>query len=47
MNSGEFVAPSPRIADYVEGLLTRWLDIDADAGLNSPWSASSLLGNAS
>ena len=47
MESGELVAPSPRIADYVEGLLARWPDIGTDAEVDSPWSDGPLLGNAS
>ena len=45
--SGELITPSPRIAEYVEGLLARWPDIESDAGLDSPWSDGPLLGNAS
>jgi hypothetical protein len=43
----ELTAPSPRIADYVDGLLARWPDIGNDAEVDSPWPDGPLLGNAS
>jgi hypothetical protein len=45
--SGERIDPSPRIADYVDGLLARWPDIGSDAEVDSPWSTAPLLGEAS
>jgi hypothetical protein len=45
--SGERIDPSPRIADYVDGLLARWPDIGSDAEVDSPWSVGPLLTEAS
>ena len=39
--------PSPGIEAYVQALLDRWPDIDTDAGADSPWAVSPLMGDAS
>lgn len=41
--SDETVEPTERIAAYVAALLTRFPDIDTDAGLESPWSTGPLM----
>ncbi|WP_148616375.1 hypothetical protein [Nocardioides rubriscoriae] len=38
--------PTPRIRAYVEALLSRWPDLDADAGEESPWADCPLMSNA-
>jgi hypothetical protein len=47
MASGQRIDPSPRITDYVEGLLARWPDIGSDDEVDSPWSTGPLLLEAS
>lgn len=47
MASVPLTPPTPRIQRYVDELLSRWPDIDSDAGRNSPWAGGRLIGNAS
>jgi hypothetical protein len=38
--------PSPRIAEYVAGLLARWVDLTEDEDDTSPWSTGPLIREA-
>jgi hypothetical protein len=38
--------PTPAVRRYVETLLERWPDIDANGGEDSPWAAGPLMSDA-
>lgn len=46
MAAGEPLAPTPRIAWYVQALLDRFPDIGTEAGQDGPWSTEALMGEA-
>lgn len=46
MESDDAVEPTARIAAYVMALLDRYPDIGTDDGVDSPWSAAPLMGEA-
>ncbi|GAA5207132.1 hypothetical protein [Streptomyces thinghirensis] len=47
IDTEEEFPPSPRIAEYVAGLLARWVDLTEDEEDISPWSTGPLIGEAS
>ncbi|GGS90324.1 hypothetical protein [Streptomyces chromofuscus] len=47
IDTEEEFPPSPRIAEYVAGLLARWVDLTEDEEDTSPWSTGPLIGEAS
>lgn len=47
VDTEEEFPPSPRIAEYVAGLLARWVDLTEDEEDTSPWSTGPLIGEAS
>ncbi|WP_338494007.1 hypothetical protein [Streptomyces sp. SJL17-4] len=46
IDTEEEFPPSPRIAEYVAGLLARWVDLTEDEEGTSPWSTGPLIGEA-
>ncbi|MER6524730.1 hypothetical protein [Streptomyces sp. NPDC001508] len=46
IDTDEAVPPSPRISEYVAGLLARWVDLTEDEEDTSPWSTGPLSGEA-
>ncbi|WP_461027298.1 hypothetical protein [Streptomyces sparsus] len=42
----ERTPPSPRITEYVAGLLARWVDLTEDEEDTSPWSSGPLIEEA-
>ena len=47
IGSSDLQPPTPRIAAYVRALLDRYPDINSEAGDDSPWADSPLIGDAS